>query len=79
MQYRPGVRNTDITSGLSRALSPAKESHFAYFSEKEFQEFLNRLEADSQLNSLHINTITKLALKLLILTFVRIGEIRGAK
>lgn len=43
------------------------------FSEKEFKEFLREFE------NFKGHTVTKLALKFLILTFVRSGELRGAR
>jgi len=69
-----GKTEYDITSGLKDGLSkPDKQKHFASLSEKDLPEFLNKLEnyeGDLQ---------TKLALKLLIITFVRTNELRGAK
>ncbi|MDR3031356.1 MAG: hypothetical protein LBU35_03150, partial [Holosporales bacterium] len=52
-------------------MQPVKEEHYACFSEKEFCEFLKGLDP------LYMNTLTRLALKLLVLTFVRSGELRG--
>ena len=68
-----GRAEHDITADLRGAITPAKETHYAYFSEKELAEFLKKLEI------FKIALNTKLAWKLLILTFVRSGELRGAK
>ena len=50
----------------------AKVNHFPHFTEKEFREFLQNFD------SLKGNMLTKLALKLLIFTFLRSGAIRLA-
>jgi len=63
----------DISADLRGALKPHKRTHFASLQAKELPEFLTKLEEyDGDLQ-------TKLALKLLIFTFVRSGELRGAK
>jgi integrase len=69
-----GKTEYDITTGLRDGLSkPEKQKHFASLSEKDLPEFLRKLENyDGDLQ-------TKLALKLLIITFVRTTELRGAK
>lgn len=72
-----GRADFDITTNLKGALQPVKSRGLAYLPEKELPAFLRKLE--------HYDTeyrgalLTKLAFKLLILTFVRSGEIRGAK
>jgi len=70
-----GDRNPTI--GLTEALKPAKTRHHVYLDEKDLPEFLKELELyDTKYNG---HELTKLAFKLLILTFVRSGEIREAK
>ncbi|MDR1475541.1 MAG: integrase arm-type DNA-binding domain-containing protein [Holosporales bacterium] len=54
----------DVTADLRGALMPVKSNHYAYFSEKEFCKFLNGF------HEFRGNVLTKLALELLILTFV---------
>jgi integrase len=58
---------------LRGALQQRKAGNYSYFSEKEFQEFLKNF------SSFKGNVATKLALKLLMLTFLRSGELRGAR
>lgn len=61
-------------SDIRGALAPQpKVSHFAALSEKELPEFLRALASYPSYK------ITKAATRLLMLTFVRTGEIRGAK
>jgi integrase len=63
----------DITTDLRGALKTRKKENNAYLQAKELPEFLQKLETyDGELQ-------TKLALKLLLLTFVRAKELRGAK
>ena len=72
-----GLVDRDITVDLKGALKPVKSENRAYLPEKELPAFLNNLENyDIEHNG---KPLTKLAFKLLILTFVRSGEIRGAK
>ena len=68
-----GKTDYDITPGLRDGLKrPEKQKHFASLKEHELPEFLHKLKSyDGDLQ-------TKLALKLLILTFVRTTELRGA-
>jgi integrase len=63
----------DISADLRGALHPLKKEHNPHFSEKEFREFLKSF------SKLRGEELSKLALKLLILTFVRSGELRGAR
>ncbi len=68
-----GRAERDISSDLRGALKTHKTSHYARLEAKELPEFFSKLEeydGDPQ---------TKLALKLMLLTFVRTGELRGAK
>lgn len=64
----------DITVGLKDGLSkPGKKKHHPSLTEKDLPEFLERLDAyDGELQ-------TKLALELLLLTFVRTTELIGIK
>jgi integrase len=68
-----GIANRDITSDLKDALQTRKKKHFNRLEEKELPEFLQKLE------NYHGEQSTKLALKLLIHTMLRTGEIIGAK
>ncbi len=68
-----GRAQHDVTAGLRGALTPRKKQNYSRLQEDEIPEFLDKLEkyeGDLQ---------TKLALKLVMLTFVRTGELRGAK
>lgn len=63
----------DISQDLRGALKTVKKQHLKSLGEDELPDFFDRLEAQSA------QPLTKLALKLLILTFTRTIEIRGAK
>lgn len=68
-----GKCDRNIASDLTGALKTRKKTNHACLEAKEIPEFLAKLElyeGDLQ---------TKLALKLTLLTFVRTGEMRGAK
>lgn len=67
-----GKAGSDITLNLRGALSKVAGGHYAALSEKELPEFIGRLDN-------HKDIQIKLALKLLLLTFVRSIELRGAK
>lgn len=67
-----GKVDIDITMSLRGALQSKKQSNYASLAEKDLPKFLKDLD-----NYLCIQT--KLALKLLILTFVRSTELRGAR
>lgn len=72
-----GRSERDITTDLQGALKPAKSKGLPYLSEKELPAFLKKLELyDVEYGG---KLLTKLAFKLLILTFLRSGEIRGGK
>lgn len=71
-----GRADKDITQDLKGALKPAKSKTLAYLSEEELPVFLKKLNRYEEYRG---NTLTKLAFKFLVLTFVRSGEIRGAK
>lgn len=71
-----GRAKFDITSNLKGALQPVKSKGMAHLKEDQMPDFLKKLETyDTEFKG---NTLTKLAFKLMILTFVRSGEIRGA-
>lgn len=59
-------------SDLQGALKTKKVEHRSALSQAELPDFLEKLE------SYEGNTVTQLALKLIVLTFVRTGELRGA-
>ena len=65
------VESNPVTD-LQGALKTKKVKHQPALSRAELPEFLDKLE------NYDGNTITQLALKLIILTFVRTGELRGA-
>lgn len=67
-----GRLKSDITLSLVGALSKTTTQHYASLTEKELYGFLVQLDN-------HADIQTKLALQLLILTFVRSTELMGAK
>lgn len=72
-----GRAEHDISADLKGALTPRKKKHYNKLPEKELPEFLRKLEIyDTEYQG---DKITKLAFKLLINTFLRTTEIRGAK
>ncbi len=68
-----GKAERDIAADLKGALKPNKTKHYARLEEKDLPEFLQKLEAHE------CDFQTKLALRLLLLTFVRTKELRGAR
>ena len=68
LQYNPAIELSDILKGR-------KEQHRPSLPREELPAFLRDLETYGDRGRL----ITKLALELLILTFVRSGELRGAR
>ncbi len=67
-----GKVERDITTDLRGALQPARKKNYARLSANELPEFLRKVEVyDGERQ-------TKIALKLLLLTFVRTVELRGA-
>ena len=68
-----GRAKVDPSRDLRGALKTRATRHYAKLSEADLPEFLRKLDAYDG------SMITKLALKLLVLTFVRTGELRGAK
>ncbi len=68
-----GRAERDVTTDLRGALKTRKVENYKRLEAKELPEFMQRLEG-------YVGELqTKLGLKLLILTFVRTGELRGAK
>ena len=68
-----GRAERNPVTDLRGALKPPVRKHMAHFKENELPEYLQRLETFS-------GTLqTKLALKFLLLTFVRTGELRKAE
>ncbi len=63
----------DITADLKGALKSVKKSNYSKLNTEELPEFLGKLE------NYQGELLTKLAVKLIILTFVRTMELRGAK
>ncbi|MFO1243227.1 MAG: tyrosine-type recombinase/integrase [Rickettsiales bacterium] len=72
-----GRAKNDVTPHLKGALQPTKSKGLAYLQEHELPEFLAKLgRYDTDYRG---SILTKLAFQLMILTFVRSGEIRGAR
>jgi integrase len=72
-----GRADHDLTLNLKGALQPAQSTHYSRLLESELPAFLKKLARyDVDYGG---NTLTRLAFQLMILTFVRSGEIRGAK
>ena len=68
-----GRAERDIAADLKGALKVRKKENFAHLKEDQLPEFFSRLTSyDGDLQ-------TKLGLKLLVLTFVRSSELRGAR
>ena len=68
-----GRAERDISADLRGALKTRKKENYSRLEARELPEFLSKLEEyDGELQ-------TTLALKFLLLTFVRTGELRGAK
>jgi integrase len=68
-----GRAERNPAADLRGALKPAVRTHQAYLKANELPEYLRKLEAYDG------NPQTKWALKFLLLTFVRTGELRGAE
>lgn len=67
-----GRAKSDPSADLKGALKTRKAKNHAYIKESDLPEYLKRLEAYDG------DKLTKLGLKLLLLTFVRSAELRGA-
>jgi len=70
-----GRLGNNPASELSDVLKPRKTSHRASLPREEMPQFLQDLQAYDSKGRL----ITRLAIELLVLTFVRPGELRGAR
>jgi len=70
-----GRATSDPTRDLRGQLKPVNHERYAALTAKELPEFLRRLES----NEARLYLQTRLALKLLVLTFVRTGELIGAR
>ena len=68
-----GRAERDISADLRGALKTIKKTNYSSLKIEELPEFLKKLEEYQG------EVQTRLAIKLLILTFVRTGELRGAK
>lgn len=68
-----GRAKGDPARDLRGALKTRETRHYARLTDGDLPEFLQKLDAYDG------NTLTKLALKLLALTFVRTAELRGAR
>jgi len=68
-----GRAERDITGDLRGALKTRRKENYSHLKAKELPEFFEKLE---QYNG---ELQTKLALKFLLFTFVRTGEVRGAR
>lgn len=68
-----GRAKHDVSHGLNTALKPYKAKNHKHLPEGDLPEFIQRLEGYSG------NLQTKLALKLLVLTFLRTNEVRYAQ
>jgi integrase len=71
-----GRAEQNIATHLKGALQPVRSKNYAHLSEKQLPAFLRELERYEE--EYKGSRLVKLAFKLLILTFVRSGEIRGA-
>lgn len=67
-----GRATADVSRDLRGALKTREVNHYAKLSEGELPEFLRKLDTYDG------NALTRHALKMLMLTFVRTGELRGA-
>ena len=70
-----GRATSDPTRDLRGQLKPVNHERYAALTAKELPEFLRRLES----NDARLYLQTRLAPKLLVLTFVRTGELVGAR
>jgi integrase len=68
-----GRAKSDPTRDLRGALKTRETRHYSALKRSELPDFLEKLDAYDG------NTLTKLAIRLLVLTFVRTLELRGAK
>lgn len=71
-----GRAERDVTQDLRGALKPIRSQNYSHLREKELPDFLKKLSRYEQ--DYKGTALTRLAFQLLVLTFVRSGEIRGA-
>jgi integrase len=69
-----GRAERNPTTDLKGALKPVKHGHFAALEPKDLPEFLHSLER----NDARLFALTRLAIRLMLLTFVRTGELINA-
>lgn len=69
-----GRADRNPTADLKGALKPVKHGHFAALEPNELPEFLQSLER----NDARLFILTRLAIRLMLLTFVRTGELINA-
>ncbi len=77
-----GKADFDITPSLKGALKPTQSKHHPHLKEEELPAFLRKLnnyDLDKDDGGCNGNPITKWGFQLMIMTFVRTGEMRGAK
>ena len=77
-----GKAERDITQDLRGALTPTQTKNHPYLKEAALPAFLHKLniyELEKEKGGCNGNYITKWGFQLLILTFVRTGEIRGMR
>lgn len=77
-----GKAERDITQDLRGALTPVQSKNHRHLSEKQLPEFLqalNNYDQNKHYGGCNGNPIVKWGFQLMILTFVRTGEVRGAK
>lgn len=77
-----GKTERDITQDLRGALKPAKSKTYPHLKEDELPPFLKKLnlyELDKEQGGCNGSEIVKWGFQLLIMTFVRTGEIRGMR
>jgi integrase len=77
-----GKMQRDITQDLRGALTPVQSKNHRHLSESQLPAFLNALnnyDVSKHHGGCNGNPIVKWGFQLMILTFVRTGELRGAK
>lgn len=77
-----GKAERDITQDLKGALTPVQSKNHRHLSEKQLPDFLhalNNYDQNKHYGGCNGNPIVKWGFQLLIQTFVRTGELRGAK
>ncbi len=77
-----GKADFDITPSLRGALKPVKSKNHPHLMEEELPAFLkklNKYDFAKEEGGCNGNAVTKWGFQLLILTFVRTGELRGAR